>query len=101
MPQLAAAQGSVFAAKPEQRLHVRENFLLVPRAARLSERVVRITNPSAGEIAPVVRIAAARHPDLIAVINLSNTPQREREPQCQLQLVGVADFCARYTPRRV
>jgi len=33
MPQLAAAQGSVFAAKLSKRLHVRENFLLVPGAA--------------------------------------------------------------------
>src|SRR6266849_9411928 len=97
MPQLAAAQSSVFAAKPEQRLHVRENFLLIPRAARLRERVVRIPNPTAGEIPPVVRIAAPRHPDLIAVINFRNSPQREREPECQFQLSERTAFGARET----
>src|SRR6266481_5328809 len=95
MPQLAAAQGGVFAAKPEQRLYVRENLLLIARAARWRERVVRITNPSAGEIAPVVRIAAPRHPDLVAVVNLRNSPQRERESERQLQLSGRAAFGAR------
>src|SRR2546428_10515670 len=88
MPELAAAKGGVFAAKSEQRLHVRENFLLIPRAARWRERVVRIANPSTWKIAPVVRIAAAWHSDLVAVINLRNAPQREREPECQLQLGG-------------
>src|SRR2546426_1967174 len=90
MPELAAAKGGAFAAKSEQRLHVRENFLLIPRAARSRERVVRIANPSTWKIAPVVRIAAARHSDLVAVINLGNAPQREREPECHLQLAGPA-----------
>src|SRR2546427_6859587 len=94
MPELAAAKGGVFAAKSEQRLHVRENFLLIPRAACSRERVVRITNPSTWKIAPVVRIAAAWHSDLVAVINLRNAPQREREPECQLQLGGRAAFRA-------
>src|SRR2546427_2581317 len=97
MPKLAAAKGGVFAAKSEQRLHVRENFLLIPRAARSRERVVRITNPSTWKIAPVVRIAAARHSDLVAVINLGNAPQREREPECHLQLGGRAALRARET----
>src|SRR2546428_1008178 len=95
MAELAAAKGGVFAAKSEQRLHVRENFLLIPRAACSRERVVRITNPSTWKIAPVVRIAAAWHSDLVAVINLRNAPQREREPECQLQLGGRAGFGAR------
>src|SRR2546426_9759458 len=95
MPELAAAKGGVFAAKSEQRLHVRENSLLIPRAARSRERVVRITNPSTWKIAPVIRIAAARHSDIVAVINLRNAPQREREPECQLQLGGRAAFGAR------
>src|SRR5437879_6717634 len=97
MPELAAAKGGVFAAKSEQRLHVRENSLLIPRAARSRERVVRITNPSTWKIAPVIRIAAARHSDLVAVINLRNAPQREREPECQLQLGRPAAFGARET----
>src|SRR5258707_14847570 len=101
MPQLAAAQSGVFAAKAEQRFHVRENFLLIPRAARLREPVVRITNPSTGKIAPVVRIAAPRHPDLIAVINFRNPAQRECEPECQLQLGGSAAYGARKTRHMV
>src|SRR2546426_9483903 len=101
MPELAAAKGGAFAAKSEQRLHVRENFLLIPRAARSRERVVRIANPSTWKIAPVVRIAAARHSDLVAVINLGNAPQREREPECHLQLGGPTAFGARETPPTV
>src|SRR2546426_12620849 len=97
MPELAAAKGGAFAAKSEQRLHVRENFLLIPRAARSRERVVRIANPSTWKIAPVVRIAAARHSDLVAVINLGNAPQREREPECHLQLGGRGALAARET----
>src|SRR5713226_6538047 len=97
MPQLAAAQRGVFTAKPEQQLHVRENVLLVACAARWRERVVGITNPSAGEIAPVVRIATPWHPDLIAVVNFRNAAQREREPECQLQLGGSAALGARKT----
>src|SRR5712692_5956782 len=97
MPQLAAAQGSVFAAKPQQLLHIRKNLLLISRAARLRERIVRITNPSAGKIAPVVRVAASGHPDLIAVINLRNASQRERESKRESQLCGRATFGARKT----
>src|SRR5260370_36719104 len=98
MPHLAAAEGSVFAAKPQQRLHVRKNLLLLARATGLRERIVRVPNPSAGEIAPVVWIAAARHPNLIAVINLRKAPQREREAERKLQLRGRTSFGARETP---
>src|SRR2546428_11783888 len=98
MPELAAAKGGVFAAKSEQRLHVREIFLLIPRAARSLERVVRVANPSTWKIAPVVRIAAARHSDLVAVINLRNAPQREREPECQLHLGGRGPLRGRRKP---
>src|SRR5229473_3764568 len=94
MPQLAAAQRGVLAAKPEQRLHVRENFLLLARAACWRERVVRIANPTAGKIAPVVRIAASRHADLIAVVNLRNAAQRECESERQSQLRGSNAFGA-------
>src|SRR5712692_4951154 len=97
MPQLAAAEGGVLAAEPEQRLHIRKNFLLISRAARLRERVVRITNPSAGKIAPVVRVAASGHTDFIAVINFRNAPQRERESKRESQLRGSATFGARKT----
>src|SRR2546421_10210091 len=97
MPQLAGAQGGVFAAKPEQRPNARKHLLLAARAARLRERVVRITNPSAGEIASVVRIATSGHPDFVAVVNLRNASQRERESECQLQLSWRTAFGARET----
>jgi len=58
MPQPAVAQRGMFAAKLEQSLHIRENLLLLASAARFRECVVWVTNPSAGEVAPVVRIAA-------------------------------------------
>src|SRR5882762_1658949 len=95
MPQPAVAQRGMFAAKLEQSLHIGEDFLLLARAARLRERVVRISNPAAGEIAPVVRIAAPRHPNLIAVVNLRNAPESERESKRQLQLRRRAAFGAR------
>ena len=72
-----------------------ENLLLAARTARLRKRVVRISNPSAGEIAPVVRIAASWHPDLVAVVNLRNAPQRQGESERQLQLCRRAAFGAR------
>src|SRR5260370_15762331 len=97
MPQLAAAEGSVFAAKPQQRLHVRKNLLLLARATRLRERIVRVPNPSAGEIAPVVWIAAARHPSLIAIVNLGNSPLRKRESKSASQPRGTTAFRPRQT----
>src|SRR5260370_21019820 len=97
MPQLAAAEGSVFAAKPQQRLHVRKNLLLLARATRLRERIVRVPNPSAGEIAPVVWIAAARHPNLIAIVNLRNSPLRKSESKRESQLRCRSAFGARDT----
>src|SRR5260370_37149030 len=66
-------------------------------AAWCGERVVCVANPSAGEIAPVVRVAAPRHPDLIAVINLRNATHRERESERQFQFCGRAAFGARET----
>jgi len=46
------------------------NLLLLARAARLRKGIVRVANPATGKIPPVVRIAAPRHSDFIAVINL-------------------------------
>src|SRR5437879_3858301 len=76
----------MFAPKLQWRPHVRENLLLIARSSRLRERVVLVANPSAREVAPVVRIAASPDPDFVAVVNLWNASQREREPESQPQL---------------
>src|SRR4029077_17313962 len=80
----------MFSAKPEQRLHIRENFLLAASSGGFRECVVRIANPSAGEIAPVVWITAPRHSNFVAIIKFWNATQRERESERKLQLCGRA-----------
>src|SRR5579864_1397183 len=69
-------------------MQVLEDVLLVRCSALLVERIVRITGKAAGEIAPIVRIAASRHADFVAVINLRDSTRSEQNCHRHLQLLA-------------
>ncbi len=77
MPELAAAQGGLFAANAKQRLNVFEDVLLGCRAAIARESVFRIVGPAAGEVAAIVGIATAGERDFVAVIEFGNSAKRQ------------------------
>ena len=78
MPELASAKRGMFAPNPQQFLDIRENLLLFAGSPGLHETVIRVFGPSAGKIPPVVRVAASRHSNLIAVIDLRNAANHEQ-----------------------
>ena len=81
MPELASAKRGMFAPNPQQFLDIRENLLLFAGSPGLHETVIRVFGPSAGKIPPVVRVAASRHSNLIAVIDLRNAARSQRQPE--------------------
>ena len=81
MPELASAKRGMFAPTPQQFLDIRENLLLFAGSPGLRETVIRVFGPSAGKIPPVVRVAASRHSNLIAVIDLRNAARSQRQPE--------------------
>ena len=95
MPELSAAKRRVLAANPQQFLNIRKNLLLFAGSPGYRECVVRIADPPAGEIASVVRIAASRHSNFVAVIQLGNAAQGQRQRERQLQLFRRAPFGTR------
>src|SRR5215471_16679597 len=97
MPQFTAAKRGMLAANPQQFLDVRENLLLFARTPGLRKRVVRIADPSPRKITAIVRIASSRHSNFIAVVNLRNASQGQRQSEGQLQFRRGTAFGARET----
>src|SRR5215472_19313572 len=95
MPKLSVAKRPMFPANAKQFFHVRKNLLLLAGSSGFCECIIRIANPSSGEIAPVVWVAASRHPNFIAIVKLRNTPQSQCQPERQLQPCRGAAFGAR------
>src|SRR5258708_28743312 len=85
----------MFATYPEQLLHMRENLLLSARSPGWRERIVRVTGPPPGKIAPVVLVASSRHSNFITVVQLWDASQSQRQPKRQFQLSFRAAFRAR------
>src|SRR6266702_4064648 len=94
MPELPAAKRHMFATYPEQLLHMRKNLLLFARSPGWRERIVRVTGPPPGKIAPVVRVASSRHSNFIAVVQLRDAAHSQRQPKRQFQLCCRAAFRA-------
>ena len=70
----------------QQILHKRENLLLLRRPPTCRKCILRVLTPAARKIVPIVRITATHHPDLVAVVKLRSPPQRQIQPERQLQL---------------
>src|SRR2546426_9096838 len=87
VPVAPAAQGWMLAAKPQQRLNVGENLLLVRGAALGGEGVARVIRKPPGEIAPVVGIVSALHPQFVARVELWNAAHGQQQRKRQFQLL--------------
>src|SRR5271167_492461 len=80
------AQRGVFLTQLQQVLHVGVEVLLLRRASSIGKGIVLVTGKSAGKVVPVIRVIAASHTDLIAVVKLRNSPQSRQQRKRELQL---------------
>src|SRR5437868_8645527 len=83
---MPAAERRVRATQTEQRLHVSKYFLLLWGSTRLGERIASVLAPASRTIAAIVRIAASKHADFVAVVELRDPTQRNCQPERELQL---------------
>src|SRR5215472_194684 len=79
----------MLAAQSQQRLNASKRGLLVRCAALDSKCVSRILRPPSGKIVTVLRIRATWHSNFVAVVELRNSAQRQRETKREPQ------FCVR------
>src|SRR2546423_4047559 len=86
MPQMPAAQRRLRATQTQQRLHVSKYFLLLWRSTGLGERIASVLAPASRKIAAIVRIAATKHADFVAVVELRYPTKRKCQPERELQL---------------
>src|SRR5579859_3804679 len=95
MPEPTGRERMMLLAQPQQSLHVDIKLLLFGCTPFGRERVVRIVWPTTGKITPVIRIAAARHADLIPVIQLGNPAKRQYQSEREFKFSLRAAVCAR------
>src|SRR2546425_12613797 len=77
----------MLAAQPQQCLDVGENLLLARGATLGGEGVARVTRKPPGEIAPVVGIISALHPQFVARVELWNAAHGQEQRKRQFQLL--------------
>jgi hypothetical protein len=82
----AAPQRGMQAPQLKQALKVSEYLLLVGGSAGRGKGLAPVSGKASGEIAPVIRIAAPWHSDLVSSIDLRNPAEGEEKIKSQVQL---------------